>query len=144
MQREYINISLASNIKATARRLADERGQTLSGLISALIFEKGEESSPTGITPSEIRPIGRPRHTAEDKQITQLIEQAERLSAHWKNQLESGKFVAMFGDLLGKLDWAREARDVPTLKTLAEGNVWEEAVDAYYEREKEEDRNVNS
>ncbi len=135
-------VSLTKDIKGIADRLAEERGIGLSALISLLIFEKEGGRGQT-CSPEQPKPVGRPRHTAEDKEITRLIERAEKLSAYWKNQLESGKFVGMFGDLQDKLDQARESRDLFTLKILAEGNTWEEAVDAYYEREKE-DRNVNS
>lgn len=130
-------VSLTKDIKSMADRLAEERGIGLSALISLLIFEKEGERVQTS-SPGQPKPVGRPRHTAQDKQITRWIERAEKLSVYWKDQLESGKFVAMFGYLQDKLDQARESRDAFTLKILAEGNTWEEAVDAYYEREKEE------
>lgn len=135
-------ISLHEDIRKKAFQLAEKKYVTLSALITQLVLAEDEKVSKM-IPSGTVKPVGRPRKTAEDKEITRLIERAEKLSAYWKNQLESGKFVGMFADLLGKLDWAIEARDVFTLKILAEGNTWEEAVDAYYEREKEEG-NVNS
>lgn len=135
-------ISLHEDVRAKGLQLAEKKYVTFSGLVTQLILAESE-SILDDIRVNAPKPVGRPRHTAQDKEITQLIERAEKLWAYWENQLESGKFIDMFGDLQDKLDGARESRDLPTLKILAEGNTWEEAVDAYYEREKEEE-NVNS
>ena len=132
-------VSLTKDIKGIADRLAEERGIGLSALISLLIFEKGDENWPSQAHVP--KPVGRPRHSAEDKQITRWIERAEAFSTFWMNELRPDLFEAIFGRLQTKLRNAIEERDGPTLKALAEGNEWEETRLAYFE---EEERNVNS
>ncbi len=135
-----VGISLTSDILRRARVLSGEQGITLSGLISTLIYREFNERALAG-PKIDTKPVGRPRHSAEEKQITRWIERAERFPIFWMNELRPDLFEAMFGRLQAKLRKAIEERDGATLKVLAEGHEWEETRVAYFE---EEERNVNS
>lgn len=141
--RQRLIISLHKDVREKADQLAEKKYVTLSGLITQLILAEDEKVSkviPSGTT----KPVGRPRHTVEDKQITRWIERAERFPAYWRNELESRKFIDMFGDLQDKLDKAIEERNGPTLEALAQGHEWEKVREEYWKKVEEEDRNVDS
>ena len=129
-------VSLTKDIKSIADRLAEERGIGLSALISLLIFEKEGERVAV-CSPGQPKPVGRPRQGAEYKEITRLIDRAERFPVAFRKELAEveGLYDAMFGAIQARLDKAIEERDGPALEALAQGQVWQEARDSYWEKE---------
>jgi hypothetical protein len=141
--RQRLIISLHKDVREKADQLAEKKYVTLSGLITQLILAEDEKVSkviPSGTT----KPVGRPRHTGAEKQITRWIERAERFPAYWREELAGteGLFDGMFGALQAKLDKGIEERDGPTLEALAQGHEWEEVREAYWKKVEEEDRNA--
>jgi predicted transcriptional regulator len=143
-----ISIIIPEDLKKMAQELARKRYLSFSALIRQLILAElkaEEELAPKVDQLVAVKPVGRPRHSGEHKQITRWIERAEKFPAYYKEELTgTNLFEAIYGEIQARLDKAIEERDGPTLEALAQGQEWQEARDAYWKKVEEEDRNVNS
>ena len=139
---QRVLISLHEDVRVKGLQLAEKKYITFSGLVTQLILAESE-SILKDIQVNAPKPIGRPRHTAQDKEITRLIGRAERFPIEFRKELAEveGLYDAMFGEIQARLNKAIEERDGPTLEGLAQGQEWQEARDLYWEKE---EGNVNS